>query len=285
MNSRFLTRLVAIAGIAISACGFDSSLMGAPLESVDVPNGSFENPASAGDNFVNTPGSPSTQTLIQDWTINVQNNSTVGTQNYTSDPTITGGTGNQGAFVSSAYGYFESDLISGNVTNYSGAAGQAGNTGVLAYIEPLTTYQLTLDIGVPTSQGNPALSDAPGVIINLIDPAGNFFASNSSIYNNSASVYYAGGIPFSSLSYGSMTQYTLTITTGATIAAPFFVGDGLKAEVSLYNGNNVNSVGGIVVDNVQFADTIAAPEPSTYTMIGLGLLSLLAIGKFRKLAA
>lgn len=121
------------------------------------------------------------------------------------------------------------------------------------------------------------------MVINLLDANGTYLASNSIIYNTAANVYYAGGIPYSSLSYGSFTDYTISFTTGATIASPFAAGDGIKAEVSLYNGDNGDSVGGIVVDNVRFAETLPVPGPSSYALM-LGGVAVIAFVARRRLA-
>ena len=259
-------RVVAVAAIALCASGFGSSLRAITLYPVEVPNASFEDTASAPGTFYISSGSSS---YITDWTINVPNNSVIGVYNDTTNANLTGGTGTQGAYIQAYYGYFEQDLISGTISDT---------------IKPNTTYQLTVAMGVPLGFPAPSGSDAPGVILNVLDSSGKVDASTSYYIDNSqnpAFIYYQGSITYADLPQGTMEDYTLSFTTGAT---PFDLGEALHLEFSTYNGYNDASVGPVVFDNVRFADsTLPTPEPSTYAMM-LGGLTLLGVCLRRKLA-
>ena len=77
-----------------------------------------------------------------------------------------------------------------------------GSTGFVATVLPSTTYNLTVAVGVPSNELPPSGSDAPGVVLSLVDSDGNTFASTT--------------IPYASLSQGSMTDETMTFTSSAT---------------------------------------------------------------------
>jgi len=262
-------RVAAIAAITLCAGGFGSSVRAITLYPVEVPNFSFENTTSAPNTF-GTPGSPSTSSYITDWTINTPNNSTIGVYNDTTNPNLTGGTGTYGAFIQGDFGYYEQDLISGNIDDT---------------IKANTTYQLTVAMGVPLGYPAPSGSDAPGVILNILDSDSNVDATTSYAYTNvpggPASIYYQGMITYADLPQGTMEDFTLSFTTGAD---PFDLGEAIHLEFSTYNGYNDASVGPVVFDDVRFSDsTVPTPEPSTYAMM-LGALALLGVIVRRKAA-
>jgi hypothetical protein len=244
--------------------------------SVTVPNYSFENPASSSDNITyqhggNLVGETNGQTssFIQDWTVRQYNDGENGTINYSADHSITsGGLGSQGAELNDYYGYYLMLLTSGSATNNDGTA--AGTSGFVTTVIPLTTYTLTVAVGEPNGHPAPSLSDAPGLVLSLVDADGNNFASNQ--------------IAYSSLSQGTLTDETLTFTSSAS---PGDVGEGLEIQLGLYNGNNNNSVSPLVIDNVRLTESgpnIVAPEPSTWAMLLLGAGGLAFLAR-RRLAA
>jgi hypothetical protein len=258
-------RLAAIAAILLCAGGLGFPLQAITLYPVDVPNFSFENTASAPTTFGTGATSSS---YIMDWTINVPNDSQIGVYNDTTNSNLTGGTGVQGAFIQGYYGYYEQDLISGNINDT---------------IKANTTYQLTVAMGVPDGYPVPSGSDAPGVILNILDSDSNVDATTSYAYTNQpggpATIYYQGTITYADLPQGSMQDFTLSFTTGAN---PFDLGEAIHLEFSTYNGYNDASVGPVVFDNVRFSDS-TVPEPSTYAML-LGGLALLGLCVRHKLA-
>jgi hypothetical protein len=241
---------------ATSYIGATSSLVAAPLPLGPdiVPNYSFEQTTNPGVHGVNASSDPIN--YVTDWTINVPNDSAVGTYNDTTNPNLTGGKGTNGLFVQGYYGYFEQDVISSAITT----------------IKKNTTYQLTVSMGVPSNYPDPSLSDAPGVILNVVDSSGKVDASTSYYVDNSqnpAFIYYQGSITGSSLPSGTMHDFTLTFTTGNT---PFDLGESVHLLLSSYNGDNGNSVNPVVFDNVRMLESV--PEPSTYAMMLAGLAFL-----------
>jgi hypothetical protein len=218
---------------------------------VTVPNFSFENPAYSSDHnqFVYN----NTQTwgtfAIQDWTFTSPNDAEYGTINYSTDSTVTGGLGNQGAQVVSYYGGVPSYLTSGNTTLNDGTP--AGTTGYVTSVLAHATYNLTVGIAVPTgSFGSGTLS--------LIDSSGNVFASQ--------------GFDFSALS-SVMSDVTLSFTSSA---APTDLGDGLKIQFGVLN-NGASAFP--VFDDVRL--TASVPEPGTWAMLLDGVGMLLVVQRLR----
>lgn len=221
---------------------------------ITIPNFSFElNPSSTntvvysggggGDHVVNG-GNPY---ALQDWTFQQGNDSQYGTVNYASSGAYTGGTGSQGAFIASDYGYYQVALFSGNVSNNDGTT--AGSNGIVAMIDPnATSYTLSVDVASPASAAIPPDTGWTGYFtLALIDSTtGSTLASKD--------IGYLAFTP---------AMQTETVTFTPTLAQ---IGDGMKIELSLIN-SPFNDV--VALDNVTLTEN-AVPEPSTWAMMILG---------------
>jgi hypothetical protein len=149
-----------------------------------------------------------------------------------------------------------------------------------------TTYTLTLSLNVPagtsgasfqllaTSQGpNPntgyTYNPGPGYVPIL---------SPNPLIMTLGVLADSSVIPAGSTGATDFADYTINFNTldGANAS---FLGDNLSILINL----DPNGGTGDSVDNVRLTET-TVPEPSTYALIGLGLLSLVALGKFRKLS-
>jgi hypothetical protein len=236
--------LCGVVGFALGVLG-TSLTAEAGTQSITIPNFSFEAPGATSDNIHNTYGA-STSTFFQDWTVTQENDSAIGTLNYNSDTTLTGGTDLQGAYIGTWYEYYVITLTSGNSANNDGST--AGNTGYVTTVIPSTTYTMTVSVGVPSNQLPPSGSDAPGVVLSLIDSDGNTFASRT--------------IPYAELSQGTMTDEVMTFTSSAS---PSDNGEGLKVQIQIENGYNTDSQGPAVFDNVRLVES-GANIPNTVQM-------------------
>jgi hypothetical protein len=275
MKQVYLFTFLFNATVFLGVCGLGTQLQAGTLD-VTVPNFSYENPASSSDHIQgvqggNHPDQPNglQTSYIQDWTVLQYNDSAYGTVNYASDSSITGGLGSQGAYLDTNYEYYQIFLTSGSSTNNDGTA--AGTTGFVTTVLPDTTYTLTVAVGVPTSSPPVSGSDAPGLILNLVDSAGNTFATTG-----------LGAIPYSSLSQGTLTDETLTFTSGAT---PADLGQGLQIQFVLSNGYDPQSQGGAVFDDVRLTESGPdVPEPGTWAMMLLGSAGLVLFARCKLIA-
>jgi hypothetical protein len=113
-----------------------------------------------------------------------------------------------------------------------------------------------------TGMPYPAMSPLPVIT------TGTVFASNT----------ISGGT-INAQTVGDFTDYTVQLNTFNTVVnglAP----DPNAIGQNLYIGVNVNNNNSLQFDNIR-----VVPEPGTWALMGLGLVSLVALGRFRKLTA
>jgi hypothetical protein len=180
---------------------------------------------------------------------------------------------------------------------------------------------ITLTNGVVFSNGNsgplPFVSTQNGITTTLSGVAGNTGALSQTAFSDPN---LDGVLEASILTSGSFSLSTTGLTVGHTYDLQIFtalpggtagtetVTDGLSSGSLAFGGANSGSystvdtftaltggsesvtigsstTGTEYVAAYELRDITDIPEPSTYAMIGLGLLSLFALGKFRKLTA
>jgi hypothetical protein len=223
---------------------------------IAVPNFSFENPstqpplAGNGDYFqFNTNNS----TFVPNWTFN--------------DVTSVSGT-----LANRFAGIGNPGTSDGNRVAFFNTGTAAESTATTS--SPVTTissgldYTLTVALGNTPGTGN---YSQPGtfVLSLLANPlAGPAVTAATTTINGDA-------IPD-----GTIADYSLTLTA---LQASAFVGDGLSIQVGNIDSETNGNVAQALFDNVRL-DANAAPEPSIFGLIGLGLLALMFVRRFRQLS-
>jgi hypothetical protein len=240
----------------------------ASAQIITVPNFSFETPADTSAtvpyHILGTTNSTGATDPLTDWnytTNNVRGYGVVATSTLTTPGTSQG---SQAAYLQVYNG---------------GNFGTLTTANSLGVITPFTLYTLTVAVGAPaTFTGSPATGGVTtagktaGEAIFGLTGNGTIFASQSVAPNL--------------VSQGTLVDYTVTFTTGASGGdIGKALGISLESLKDDYPGNVDPGYESDIFDNVRLTAVSTIPEPSTYAMIGLGLLSLFAFGKFRKRAA
>jgi hypothetical protein len=210
------------------------SALAANATPVTVPNASFESPTS--------PAVTSTNfNLVPGWVFNVKDGSQFGTGSIASKFT------SAGTSSGSDYAVINNDYP--NVTDTITSAASLGT------ITPLTTYTLTVAIGNET-QSDSSLYGAPGPVSFSLLANGVAFATDT--------------VPNGSVTNGTFQDFTLSYTTPASSS---IIGDSL--EIQLATLPEQGTAYQPAFDNVRLdANVMAAPEPSTWALMGFGGLAL-----------
>ena len=155
-----------VVGFALCVWGI-GSLAAAGTRSITVPNFSFEAQPSSSDNLHNV-WDAATTTYIQDWTVSQQNGSTMGTVNYNSDPDADGRDGPAGRLPGHVVRILcDHDDVGEHDEQRWDDGGQYGLCG-----DGDSEHDVHDDgggWGVPSNQLPPSGSDAPGVVLSLVD--------------------------------------------------------------------------------------------------------------------
>jgi len=204
---------------------------------ISVPNASFESPGS--------PQSTSTNVnLVPGWVFNVKGGSQFGVGSVASNYAL------PGTSSGSYYATINNDWP--DVTDTITSAASLGT------ITPLTTYTLTLAIG-NENKSDSSLYGAPGPVSFSLLANGVVFATKT--------------VPNGSVANGTFQDFTLAYTTPSSGS---IIGDSLKIQLATLPEEGTAYQPAF--DNVRLDAVVEAPavvpEPSTWALLGSGLLTL-----------